>query len=341
MICVIVRVVSSLTSWRVIHLWMTLVSAIKSTNGSASLGLHGWSFTNSFMLYLCYFLRLRNFSNINLIFLLFLHFRGKCNVLVFCFSIGWMYSWMYLLHRVFDKNLFFFCYFTFFPLPTFCFFLLFLCFCFLFFCFSHLSSQVKRTIVVVWMESASRTWFVQRNVAVKAQWSTAPISSWPVFRHTSLNTPQTCESAASYSCLLTHTHTHSHAYRHKGSLIYASLSCLTKQYHESHFHFQVQHKNAFPTIFFIWNTLTCTDTHTHTPSPTHILLLLQYHKGILCVGVVHLLTIHWSSILILFKCGFFYGEGSSKINHKVFILNTTSVLPVKKKKKHIKHTIIE
>lgn len=99
----------------------TSFSATKSTNGSASLGLHGWSFTNFFVLYLCYFLQLRNFSNIILIFLLFLYFRGKCNILIFCFSTGWMYLWMHLLHRVFDKNLFFFCYFTSFPLPTFCF----------------------------------------------------------------------------------------------------------------------------------------------------------------------------------------------------------------------------
>lgn len=269
MVCVIVRVVSSLTPWRVIHLWMTLVSAIKSTNGSASLGLHGWSFTNSFMLYLCYFLRLRNFSNINLIFLLFLHFRGKCNVLVFCFSIGWMYSWMYLLHRVFDKNLFFFCYFTFFPLPIFCFFLLFLCFCFLFFCFSHLSSQVKRTIVVVWMESASRTWFVQRNVAVKAQWSTAPISSWPVFRHTSLNTPQTCESAASYSCLLTHTHTLTciQAQR-KAHLCQPFLSNKAISWKSLSFSGAAQ-KRLSNNLFHLKYTHMHGHTHTHTIAHTH------------------------------------------------------------------------
>lgn len=61
----------------------TSVLAIKSTS-STSVGLHGWSFTNSFMLYLCSFLQLRNFSNINLIFLLFLYFRWKCNILTFC-----------------------------------------------------------------------------------------------------------------------------------------------------------------------------------------------------------------------------------------------------------------
>lgn len=61
----------------------TSVLAIKSTS-STSVGLHGWSFTNSFMLYLCSFLQLRNFSNINLVFLLFLYFRWKCNILIFC-----------------------------------------------------------------------------------------------------------------------------------------------------------------------------------------------------------------------------------------------------------------
>lgn len=55
--------------------------------------------------------------------------------------------------------------------------------------------QVRRTIAVVWVESVSRTWCVRRNVAAKAPWSTAPISSWPVYLRTSPNTPQTCKSA--------------------------------------------------------------------------------------------------------------------------------------------------
>ena len=55
--------------------------------------------------------------------------------------------------------------------------------------------QVRRTIAVVWAESVSRTWCVRRNVAAKAPWSTAPISSWPVYPRTSPNTPQTCKSA--------------------------------------------------------------------------------------------------------------------------------------------------
>lgn len=112
----------------------TSVLAIKSTS-STSVGLHGWSFTNSFMLYLCSFLQLRNFSNINLIFCFSCILGENATSWLSVWGIAWMYLWMYLLHRVFDKNLFFFCYFTSFPLPTFCFPLLFLCFCFLFFLF--------------------------------------------------------------------------------------------------------------------------------------------------------------------------------------------------------------
>lgn len=55
--------------------------------------------------------------------------------------------------------------------------------------------QVRRTIAAVWAESVSRTWCVRRNVAAKAPWSTAPISSWPVYPRTSPSTPQTCKSA--------------------------------------------------------------------------------------------------------------------------------------------------
>lgn len=62
--------------------------------------------------------------------------------------------------------------------------------------------QVRRTIAAVWAASVSRIWCVRRNVAVKAPWSTAPISNWPVYLRTSPSTPQTCKSARPV-----HTHT--------------------------------------------------------------------------------------------------------------------------------------
>lgn len=52
----------------------------------------------------CYFLQLRNFSNINLNVLLFPYFRGKYDVLIFSFRISQMHLWMYLLRRCLTRT---------------------------------------------------------------------------------------------------------------------------------------------------------------------------------------------------------------------------------------------
>lgn len=60
--------------------------------------------------------------------------------------------------------------------------------------------QARKITAAAWTASASRTWCVRRNAAVKAPWLTAPTSNWPAYLRTSLNTPQTCKSSGLSLC---------------------------------------------------------------------------------------------------------------------------------------------